>query len=400
MRLGAILAACLVFACNDPQSTVRPLPSESGQDATDAIFDVSVIHEISLEMSAAAWKDISTHPRARRWHRARFQWRDEVIDPVGIKVFGEGSIRKGKPSLKISFDHVVRRQRWRGLEQLKLDNSAQDPSFMRERLGTEILRDFGVPASRTGWAKVVVNGRPVGFYVVLESVDDRFLKRWFGNDDGPLFGTARDAFGHGLNPMSDPLRYYHTETSVDSDGSELVRAARIVASGSDAEFAAKLDLPGFLRESIGRSAIGGIDSFSADANNFYLYVDHGQLKIISWDLDADFGARHFARALSLDPREPWAVSPWAEDTVTQDPYTEPVLIRQIAMGADIDALISELLDGPMRLSLLEGKIERTAALIRSSVAEDPLTGPMAFDAATENLRNFLRQRIKRLSGGS
>ena len=129
---------------------------------------------------------------------------------------------------------------------------------MSERLGTEMLRSFGVPAARTGWADVVVNGKRVGFYVILESVDDRFLQRWFGNDAGPLYGTARLAWGHGLNPMDDPLRYYEIETSVDGDGSELAEAARIVDSGSDAEFAAKLDLEGFLRESVGRSAIGSI----------------------------------------------------------------------------------------------------------------------------------------------
>ena len=51
-------------------------------------------------------------------------------------------------------------------------------------------------------------------------------------------------------------------------------------------------------------------SFSADGNNFYLFVDEGQVRIVPWDCDVDLGVWYLPTALSVDPRQPWLTSPW------------------------------------------------------------------------------------------
>lgn len=399
----------------EPAPSVGELPggdpgdSAEEVDATDAVFDVAAIHTIALTMDPAEWWDIQQNPWAESWHAADFTFTGgadgevETLGQVGVRAFGAGSEIAGKPALKISFDKYVDGQRFHELEQLKLDNSSQDPGYLNERIGTEVLRELGVPAARTGWAEVTVNGDPAGFFVILEPIDDRFVKRWYGDADGPLYGMVSGWYSQGLNPFPaaypDPSTWYDCQTAVKSDGQELVEAARRLAEGSDAEVAEVVDLDEFLRVSVARSVMGGIDTFSADGNNYYLYSDHGRLSQIAWDLDADLGYPYaFANAFAVNPRAPWLTSPWSVNPATGAPYTDPVLLRHLAMGADPDAVVAEVLAGPLDHAEVDAKIVASADLIRDAVWNDVLGYGPAFGPRVADLRMFLHERSSALAG--
>lgn len=378
-------------------------------DPTDAVFDVATVHQIVLSMSAASWGEIQTNPWAENWHEADFQFVSGVdgsvvdVPRIGIRAFGAGSEIAGKPALKISFDRNVEGQRFLSLEQLKLDNSSQDAGYMNERVGTAVLRRMGVPAARTGWAEVTANGSHAGFFVLMEPIDDRFLRRWYPDADGPLFGMISGWYSQGLNPFpvgyGDPLTWYDTQTAVESDGSELAEAVERLASGTDSEVAEVVDLDEFLRMGVARSVMGGIDTFSGDGNNFYLYVHDGRLSQIAWDLDADLGYPWaYSLAMAVDPRAPWLTSPWSTNPVTGAPYTDPVLLRHLAMGADPDAVVEEMLAGPFEYTLVDAEIVASAELIEPYVWSDVLGYGPAFGPRIADLRMFVHQRSSRLAG--
>lgn len=271
-----------------------------------------------------------------------------------------------------------------GLEQLKLKNSYSDPGFLHEALGTWLLRRAGVPASRTGWARVSVNGAYVGLYVVMESVDDRFLERHFGNDDGPLW-SIDGIRGHGLMPLTDPLAYFQTNTSVESDGAELVEATRVVAEGSDAELAATFDLDAFFTESVARSLSGSQDCFSADGNNFYLHDDpEGRWEIIPWDFNFDFSAFGVVPPLQVDPARPWATSDYAIDPNSGRPYVDVLMERQVASGRSVIAEVETLAEGAFAWSDLVERVESRRALVQADARVDPLFGGPGFDNTIAN----------------
>ena len=139
---------------------VELVPGDTAADAapSDAVFDLETIHDITLTLDSAAWADISDNPWAETWHTADFTWDDETVATVGVRAFGYSSHVAGKPPLKIDFNREVEGQRWRDLEALKLRNSYYDASFMHDALEAWMLRAAGVPASRTGWARVWANG--------------------------------------------------------------------------------------------------------------------------------------------------------------------------------------------------------------------------------------------------
>ncbi len=390
----------------------KPLPGDDVDDAdpSDAVFDVDHIHRFELQMAPAAWLDVRDNPWAETWWEADATWvsgadaATEAVGTIGIRAFGAGSKIAGKPPLKLSFDRVVPGQDWRGLEQLKLDNSSQDFGFLNERIVTAALRGYDVPAARTGWAELWVNGDYAGFFVVMEPIDDRFLERWFGEADGPLYGMVSGYYSQGLNPLpvgyADPLLWFDNQTSVVGDGTELLAAAEALAIGDDAEVRAVVDLDQFQRVGIARSVMGGIDTFSGDGNNYYLYVHDGRLVQIPWDTDADLGYPYaFANAFLVDPTAPWVMSPWSVNPVTGAPYTDPVLLRHLAMGLDVQAVVDEVLAGPFDPDRVDADIVASAALIEAAVADDVLGyGGDRFEQRVADARLFVRQRADRLAG--
>ncbi len=389
---------------DDDTVPVEEVPPGDGvpPDPADAVFDDGIIYEIALTMSEDAWLNIAQDPWSETWHAAEFRWEDESVAEVGIRAFGYSSLVAEKPPLKIDFNRNVSGQRWRGLETLKLRNGYYDASLMHDALAPWMLRSAGIPASRTGWARVTVNGESVGLYTVMEAIDDRFLVRNFGNDDGPLY-SIDGIRGHGLMPLTDALSYFQYNTEVEGDGSDLEHLTTIVADGSDEELAAVLDVDAFFTESIVRTLAGSQDSFSADGNNFYLYNDpdldadpddlHGTWRIIPWDYNFDFAALGLQAALQVDVRMPWATSAFAYDPFSGEPYVDVLMQRQIDHGRDVDATIEALTAGPLSYDNLVAKVRQYASLLAADAAVDPLSSATAFEQAVANDLLYLHARL-------
>lgn len=364
----------------------------------DALFDLALVHDVGLTMDPDDWLLVRDRPDEKAWVQADLVWGEHTLDGIGLRAFGAGSLRAGKPSLKLGFDHFVDGQELLGLDELKLDNSSQDVGYLNEAVATAAMRRAGVPASRTGWVRLQVNGEPAGFFVLLESIDDRFVTRWFGHDDGALYSMNAHNYAQGLNPMDDPLLWYEPETSHGGDGSGLGAAALALQAGDADAIEARIDTEGFFRESVARSVMGSLDSFSADGNNFYLFDDGGRIRVIPWDFDVDLGGYYIETALTVDPRAPWVTSPWSWNPLTGAAYRDPVLLWNLDQERDPDALIAELLAGPLDWATLDQAVLQAADVIRDDVHDDVFGVGAQFEARVHGIRLFLHARWSLLAG--
>src|SRR6185369_12947487 len=89
---------------------------------------------------------------------------DEIFSKVAVHLKGHGSFRgiDEKPNLTLTFNKWVSNQRVRGEEKVYLNNSVEDPSFLREWLGTELFGRAGIPAPSVSHADVRLTGRKLG----------------------------------------------------------------------------------------------------------------------------------------------------------------------------------------------------------------------------------------------
>ena len=86
-----------------------------------------------------------------------------------------------KPGIKIKFDFGAANvnQRFYGLKEITLNSMVQDQSMIHETTDYRIARSLGLPAPRTGYMHLFVNGHDLGLHMIVETYDKQFYKRWF-----------------------------------------------------------------------------------------------------------------------------------------------------------------------------------------------------------------------------
>lgn len=173
-------------------------------DGSSYLFDPEVVRVVELEIPPDSYAAIDAQAVGpwpyvpdRDYYTGTLRFEGETFEGVGIRVKGGcGSSRHldGKAGFKINLgwddpavDGCPEERRLYGQKHLTLNNAVQDPSFEREYLGYMLYRAFGLPAPRTAWVRLKVNGEDWGLYVHVESFDRRFLARWFASKDGMMY---------------------------------------------------------------------------------------------------------------------------------------------------------------------------------------------------------------------
>ncbi len=165
------------------QDSKRKKKTELGRD----YFSDPTIRVFRFEISEPAMVQLRRSPRS--YANGTVREGELVLTNVAIRLKGMGSFRSidEKPSLAVKFDEFATNQAYRGLSKLMFNNSVQDSTYLGEYLATALFRDAGVPAARVTHARVELNGRDLGLYVVIEAMNKDFLKQHFGSGKGNLY---------------------------------------------------------------------------------------------------------------------------------------------------------------------------------------------------------------------
>ena len=264
------------------------------------LFDDKVLHEIKIDFS-------EDYPWDSLVYFYGFNLRKEylpvcvsidgnALDSVGIRYKGISSYRwakNDKKPLKLDFNEFIADQSYQGFKKLNLHNGAADPSMMREYLGYKFLRSQGLPASRTAFAKVFVNGDYWGLYLMVEQVDKTFLKQHYGTKKGML---VKNKGRYRLNSILKNKKDLEWNFDVKTKGAEdeyqqFLKLTRLINLEDDETFEQEIgkifDVDNFLKIVAVRLAIKDQDSFHTNGNNYYLYYnpDTEKIHMIPWDLN-------------------------------------------------------------------------------------------------------------------
>ena len=89
------------------------------------------------------------------------------------------------------FDEFESGQFFHGHEKIALDSSVSDASYLAEAIGGEIFRAAGVPAVRVTFARVDLNGRDLGLYVIAQTMNRDYATSWRTSSrvPGPSFAS-------------------------------------------------------------------------------------------------------------------------------------------------------------------------------------------------------------------
>jgi hypothetical protein len=230
---------------------------------------------------------------------------------IGVRYKGNSSYSHpgDKKSFKIDFNKYTSGQNYDGLKKLNLSNGFKDPSLMREKIFFDVCREAGVPAPRANFANVYFNGTLLGFYTVVEQIDDQFLDWKILDDDGNLF-KAGDNFGGGPDGGGNPadLVYYGADQSLYeeryelksnedvNDWSDLIDFIDFINNSTSTDFendlASRIELQEYLRSAALDNLFGNMDSYTESARNYYVYhnLTTDKWEWIKWDGNEAFAS--------------------------------------------------------------------------------------------------------------
>jgi putative membrane-bound dehydrogenase-like protein len=242
------------------------------------------------------------------WAQGRLSAEGKTWDKIGMRYSGEityfASAQRLKRPMKIAF-HKFGGKDFHGLEALELHAMPMDPAKGREVLAYSVFRAAGVPAPRTAFAEVTLtvpgkyDKELLGMYVVVESVDRRFLADRFGTDKGMLMRPFQvrsvDYLGEDWERWKGAYRPQFEPTKEEID--RLMAFAKLVNQAKDDEFrkdiAAYLDVDAFLRFLAANTLTSNLESVFALGHNYYLYLHPRSNKFVFLPGDLEFALANF-----------------------------------------------------------------------------------------------------------
>ncbi|MCK6529241.1 CotH kinase family protein [Myxococcota bacterium] len=361
----------------DPPGLPAPedVGGSAGVDPTADLLEAGELLRIDIHLPEISLLSLEDDPF--EWVPGAVGFRGEYVRDVAVRLKGNTSFRTldQKAAFRLSFDHYAQDRGFHGLEGLALNNLASDPTFLREAVVAPLYRAAGVPASRTSFAEVYVNNELYGLYVVVEPLDDPFIRRWFADDGGNLYEPMRGvdlwSFAAGLFELQ--------EAGEPEDRADLYRLIEVIETVPDPVFhgavAEVLDLGAFVSLAAVEAWAGQWDGYAFNANNYALYSgpESGRFTVLPWSPDAAFSR-------DVDPFAPRGVL--GVRCVASPECLEEYRDRLGEVGAlwaDLD---------------LPSRVEAAYALVRDAVARDPRRewDLEEFEAAVADLRAFVAGR--------
>lgn len=344
----------------------RPAGAADPYTDTD-LFDPQVLHELRLYVSPTDWQTLKDNYLENTYYPAQLVWRGMSVDNVGIRSRGRMTRNPVKPCLRIDFNRFVDDQKFLGLSSLVLDNAWQDPSFTREAMVMSIYRKLGFAAPRESFARLYINDKYAGLYVIVEDVVKKFLKRNYNENDGWLYEyhwTTQYYFEYlGADPALYGPAMFEPVTHDDApDYTALVAMIRTINEASDDDFASRageyLNLKKFAAYLAVENYVAEWDGIlgTAGLNNFYIYQLKATKKFefIPWDEDLTFQVNEFPIMTRIEDNV-------LTRRMMQIPEVKEAYLSTLAqLAADIN--------GPG--CWLAQDLENYYSLIRSSVQED------------------------------
>lgn len=170
----------------------------------DELFNTDEIIEINIKMDEDEWNEMLANAMTEEYYSCDVVVNGKTFYNVGIRPKGNTSLSAivmdpdtDRYSLKLEFGHFVEGQSCYGLDKLILNNNYADATNMKEAIIYDMFQYLGADASLYNYAKVSLNGEYTGVYLALEGVEQSFMLRNYGTQDGELYKPESMGMGGG-----------------------------------------------------------------------------------------------------------------------------------------------------------------------------------------------------------
>lgn len=382
----SIRGACPTLVLTLVALLTTPAIASAVEDPAAALFDPGTVDVIELMLPQASIEALEAEPG--EYVPGSFEIAKTDGTPGGVGAFsvpldveirlkGSTSFREldGKSAFKLKFKKTGR---YLGLKKLTLNNMVQDPSMTHETLSYAAFRASGVPAPRTGFAYLYVNGEDFGIELDVETMDDLALEKRFGAFEEPAQHLYEGASGADVEPGR--ATDFEVDEGDEADLSDLEALISAANSTGPEPWSTRIgpfaDLGEMTTMWAVEKYVGQWDGYSGSdgtyqPNNYYLYSDAaGRFQMIPWGTDETWLQ---TRPVAFDGRAGLLFDECLEDPTCEALYRESLGAAAAAIdGLDLRAQASELaaLLGPwQRLEAGSDRREHSLHEIREAVSD-------------------------------
>lgn len=355
-----------------------------GQDSSSMVFDDSevAVVKIYIEQEYLDYLYVPENFYSDSLFPARFTYQnaqipDTTVENIGFRIRGNTSRESRKKSFKVDFNHFVKGRQFYDLEKMNLNGEHNDPSIVRAKLCWDMFNQIGVPASRANHARVYINDEYYGLYINVEHIDDEFVQKRFGSQDGNLYKCLYPADLVYEGPEQYHYKVYHGDrrayelkTNQETDDySDLVHFIDVLNNTPDSRFKTEIEkifnVDNFLKCLAMDVLTGSWDDYWYLKNNYYLYhvPASDRFEFIPYDYDNTYG---------ID----WVGGDWGtRDIYNWGHQTEPrPLVERILNVTEYrnqyTQILSDLMENEFSFANQEPHIDQLKAMITPAAEED------------------------------
>ena len=331
-------------------TAIVAIPSQANAAALSQanLFNPNSVTSIELEIPDASASSLNTTSTAKNYVAATFKFtaNGQSIGPldIGLRLKGSTSLERlnAHPSFKVAFNwKLLKGNRFLGLKNLTLNAMTQDGSKLHEFGAYKLFNLMGVPAPRTGWTDLKINGASRGLYISIESVDDIFLGTKYKDVTQHLYeGIALNDLKPGYNDGAKETGRYlvkegWTAAPNKNDLGKLISAANY-SSGSKwwAKLGTVADRTEMLKMFATENFLGHWDGYTGPLQNNHFFRSNvlGKFTILPWGTDQTFGENRQTRTLLDDyfmPLDkPTAGFPWIQQSFRKETMPRGLLFAK------------------------------------------------------------------------
>lgn len=311
--------------------------------------------------------------------RGSFFYDGEFYDNIFTRIRGGTSQNWPKKSYKIEFNdghHFRFRPGVPRVDEINLNTTYTDKSYLRAVLAYEHQRDAGMPSPEAFLVQLRQNGAFWNVAILVEQPDRDYLRRWNLDPDGALY---KGAFAPTHYTPSTPLSRWEKKTRLHEgkqDLDALLDGLARTGSALETFLFDEVNLPVQVNYMATTCLIQNIDGSD---KNHYLYRDSngsGEWTMLPWDLDLTFGPN----ALNTDrivASEPTTSHPYigarphllGGGSSKYNHFLETIVANQ-RTRAMLHRRIRTLIDDHLRSGYFHQRIDELVSIIDPDVRRD------------------------------
>ena len=401
MRKKLILVLATLFtmvACD-----TKPLSTNEEKNYPEVLFTPGELATVELEISEDTWKKITIKASDKEYYECTVTINGEQLKPVAIRTKGASSLddvktmKSDRFSFTMKLNKYEKEQKYHGLSKLLLNNNIWDATQMKDAIVYDMAHYIGLPAPLFNYAHVTLNGKLLGYYLLLEPVDKHFVQRNWPDEVSNIYKACHELnyTGDDMNDYAEIANYAKVKGG-EASMQRVVEALKIVNDGKRME--EYVDFESLAKYMALQSIVVNFDCLTGHSpQNYYLREADGKISLIPWDYNLAWGGYPEDEEMEgeemLDqlqtnvlPSDAGKRNPEEVSHVVNFPIDTPFLgdlsqrkfFMNLLNNEQFKARYYHFLDMLCNQYILGGEFAKTLAAINTEIGEVAGTEPNAF----------------------